>query len=110
MIDGKEYILEGTPITIVVGPKRTYIKNEAEAHVLALDTDKLEGHMFRKTTDEWYLPEDLPRGIPEGSYLVVVEGHGTRYMKVDHYDADDHQWKSEYDDPAVRVTHISTLR
>lgn len=45
----------------------------------------------------------------DGWYLVVVEGYGKRYQKVDWYEVDDVQWASERKDPAVSVTHFRVL-
>lgn len=56
----------------------------------------------------WYdTKEDYP--LKDGWFLVVVEGHGARHMKVDWYEVDDAQWKSEHEDNAVSVTHFRKL-
>jgi len=45
----------------------------------------------------------------EGWYLVVYAGHGKQYQQVDYWDADDMQWRAEYNDDDVRVTHYMPL-
>ena len=47
--------------------------------------------------------------MKDGWYLVVIDGHGTRHRKVDWYEVDDVQWKSEHEDGSVNVTHFMKL-
>ena len=57
---------------------------------------------------EWLSVEDeMP--TETGQYLVVIKGHNTMHMDVDHFDIDDYMWECELNDDAVRVSHYQNL-
>ena len=103
--DMVEHKIPEIGLTVITSEKRVYFETPEFTTVVDSNKERLH-HYLSTSTPEWTELQYITTAVPDGSYLVVVEGHGTKYVKVDHYDADDHQWKCEYEDPAVRVTHV----